>query len=516
MKNIRTIMLIATVSLLLGGCKLNNKNNTSSSSSIESSESSSSEEQDKGYVKVEKMSMISSDLRSSYAPALGDVKMLVLPIAFSGDTATGYEDNISTWTSTQLQRMYNYYFGDGLSLKNYYSSASFGQMDITGIVSDVYENTTYKVKDILDDESLNTLWDMMNAALDWVVETNTEINWDEYDINNDGFIDNIHLITNYTSWTWADNLWPHMFYTRRPKVDNRLSIDVYSVSGIGHVQDSITSIHEQGHIFGLEDYYDYSYGGNSPIDYIGGLDMQSHNVFDWNSFSKLSTGWLQPYVVTGTAKEAKITIKAASLNGDCIMIPADYSTWNGSAFDEYILIELFGPYGNNKEFWPSYTSRLTTNGGVRMYHVDARVYGSDKLEDFNEELLVVDDLEEQQINSPEDVKKYKYVTKGANNCSDWRDYEGGISQLSNHPLLTIIQRGGEFTFASTKSSDRHLLSNADLFKPNYKFTWDKYSHFFNKDALPQSKTDKGEVFPYEISFSDFNTDSITVTITKVK
>lgn len=515
MRNSKIILAVSVASLLLCSCSLF-KRFIPNSNSDKSSESQSSSEviEEGGYVKVEEMSMISSDLRSSYAPALGDVKMLVLPITFAGTTAYGYEDYLGTWTQTKLNNVNNYYFGESDSLKSYYAAASFGQLNITGMVSDVYQNTTYTIKSILQDGSMNVLWDMMDEALAWVIENRTDINWDEYDVNNDGYIDNIHLVTNYTSRTWADNLWPHMFYTRREKTRDVLEINVYSMSGIGYVSNSITAIHEQGHIFGLEDYYDYSEDGTSPIDYIGGLDMQSHNVFDWNSFSKLSTGWLKPYVVTGEKEVTKIRIDAASRSGDCIMIPADYSTWNGSAFDEYILIELFGPYGNNEKWWPSYSSQLSSAGGVRMYHVDARVYGSDQLEDFNEELLVVDDLDAQQIRCKEDVSKYKYLTKGANNCSDWRDYEGGIEQLADHPLLSIVQKGGSFTFA--QRDGRHTLSSSDLWKNGSKFTWDKYSKFCRKDAQSQELTDKGEVFPYDISFSDFEDGHITVTITKVK
>ena len=491
------------------------KSSSEESSSEESSSSSSSSIEEKGFVKVKDMSMVCSDLNSSYAPALGDVKMLVIPIQFAGDTANGYSNRISSWTQSRLDLLDSIYFGEEDSLKNYYDVASFGKMRMTGMVSDVYKNTTYSIADILDDNSMNVLWDMMEDALDWVVESNPDIDWSEYDVNNDGNLDNIHLITNYTSNKWAENLWPHMFYTRRPHTSEHLGIDVYSMSGIGFVTDFVTATHEQGHIFGLQDYYDYSDDGTSPIDYIGHLDMQSHNVFDWNSFSKLSVGWVEPYVVTGEADVTTITISAASLNGDCIIIPADYSTWNGSAFDEYFLIELFSPYGNNTRDWDYYYNAIGS-GGVRLYHVDARAYGSDVLDGYNPELLVVDDLEAQEINSIDDISKFAYNTLGANNSSNWRDYEGGIEQLGNHPLLSIVQRGGEFTFASKNQAVNHTLSVLDLFKNGHTFRFEDYSHFLNKDVTSTSTMDNGEVFPYEISFSNWSKEKITVTITKVR
>lgn len=491
---------------------------TSISSSSEeqssSEESSSSEPQPLGYVKVDHMSFVNSDLDSAYAPAIGDVKMLVIPIAFQGNTGNGYSSQIQNWTSTKLSNMYGYYFGESNSLSSYYATASFGKMNLTGMVSDVYPNTTYTVKAILEDDSMDTLWDMMDEALAWVMDNNPSIDWSEYDLNEDGNIDNIHLITNYSSNKWAENLWPHMYYTRRSHSGEHLGINVYSISGLSFVNNSVTAIHEQGHIFGLQDYYDYSNDGQSPIDYIGGLDMQSHNVFDWNSFSKLSTGWVEPYVVTGEAETTTITLNSASLTGDCIIIPADYSTWNGSAFDEYFLVELFTKYGNNVKDWSKYSGALGA-GGVRLYHVDARAYGSNQRVSYNNQLLVVDDMEEQEINSVEDVSKWNYTTLGANNCSDWRDYEGGIEQLANHPLLSIVQRGGDFTFAKN-NNDHKTLNATDLFKNGHKFTFEEYSHFLNKDRTSSSTMDNGEIFPYEISFSNFSQEHITVTITKVR
>lgn len=467
-----------------------------------------------GYVKVDKMSMVSSDLKSSYAPSMGDVKMLVIPISFAGDTADGYEDSMYRWSTSMLNNVNKYYFGEDDSLMTYYLTASLNQVRFSGKVTSVYQNTTISIKEILEDGSLNKLYDMIEDAINYVHDNDPTIDWSEYDLNQDGCIDNIHLATDYVSREWASNLWPHMFWTNRKGTIERPLANVYSITSSGYLRDPITAIHEQGHIFGLEDYYDYT--ENSEIDYIGQLDMQSYNVFDWNSFSKLSMGWVKPYVITGEADKVTLKLKAASINGDCLLIPADYSTWNGSAFDEYFLLELFAPYGNNKKDWNTYRSSLGTTPGVRLYHVDARVYASDKVVPWNPELLIVDDLEAQEINCKEDVAKWDYVTKGANNCSDWRAYEGGIEQLANYPLLSLIQRNGNATFGKNDSSVRHRLSSADLFKPGFNFTFDKYSKFLNKELVEQETMNNGEEFPYEISIDSINEDSCVVTVTKVK
>lgn len=484
-----------------------------SSSETSSSSESSSEDPGTGYTQVTKLSMLSSDLDKRYAPALGDVKLLVVPITFAGNTASGYTQYIQPWTNTKLQQVNGFYFGETDSLASYYKTASFDKLRITGMVADIYQNTTFTVKEVLDDGSMNALWDMMDAALDWLYET-TDIDWSEYDLNRDGCIDNIHFVTDYVSQEWGANLWPHMYFTDRTGTLEKPMINVYSMSGTGFVSDAITAIHEQGHIFGLDDYYDYSNGGSSPIDYIGHLDMQSHNCFDWNSYSKLTTGWVDPYVIDGTKDVTEITITAASKNGDCLIIPADYSTWNGSAFDEYILLELFAPFGNNKADWSRYSGTLGSAPGIRLYHVDGRVYGSNKTERWNPMQLIVDDMEDQEINCVEDIERWEYTTRGANNSSDWKDYEGGIYQLGSHPMLTLVQRGGDFTFAKT-DYDHHTLQAGDLFKRGHSFTFSKYSHFMNKNIAVQDTMDNGEVFPYQIDVVNITSDTATLKITKI-
>ena len=77
--------------------------------------SSNSSEQGDGYIQAEQMSFVSSDLKSSYAPSMGDVKLLVIPISFKGNTAQGYTSKIQAWTDTKISNVNQYYFGDYVS-----------------------------------------------------------------------------------------------------------------------------------------------------------------------------------------------------------------------------------------------------------------------------------------------------------------------------------------------------------------------------------------------------------------
>ena len=471
-----------------------------------------------GFVKADEVTMVSSDFNNAYAPSKGDVKLLVVPISFVGDAKDQPSDKYVDWTDSLKNDVQNIYFGQSDSLYAYYSAASFNQLHISGMVAPTYENSTITTSSIRNDNSCETLFQLIEDAVSWLEDTQTSINWSEYDLNQDGCIDNIHLITDFYEEDWGTTLWPHMWQTNIIGTVERPSANVYSISGTGFMSNAVTAIHEQGHIFGLQDYYDYT--PKSEIDYVGGFDMQSQNCFDWNSFSKLSMGWVKPYVINGEADVTTVNIKAASINGDCILIPADYSSWNGSAFDEYFLLELFAPFGNNKKDWQKYQSSLGYKPGIRLYHVDARMYGSNSLEPYAKEdgtydnKLKVEDLETQQIKSKEDIAKWNKRAFGANNSSNWIEGNEGIAQLADKPMLTLVQKGKEFTFAS--KNGRHTLSANDLFKPSDTFSFEDYSIFLNKEAEVQELTNKGEDFPYTFTVDYVDEDEATITFNKVK
>ncbi len=463
---------------------------------------------DTGFIKVEKLSILASDINNAYSPSVGNTNVLVVPISFPEVDA-----KLGTWTKDKLDKVNEAYFLGEDSLKSYYDVASFGKMNLSGLVTDIIEINEMTYQEINENEgSYEKLFDMIEIVSIKVQEKYKDIDWAEYDKNNDGCFDNIHMITNYKATVWAENLWPHMFSTNRPLPEKGLGVNVYSVSSILNINDATTAIHEQGHIFGLEDYYDYS----GKVHYLGGADMQDGDAFDWNSYSKMVTGWVSPYVYKGTTNNAKITLKAASINGDCLIIPANYSSWNGSAYDEYFLLELFSPFGNNKrdwKGWPKYLGKY----GVRIYHVDSRLWGANENENINHQFLSIDDLDTQAINSIEDRAKFKYATIGANNSYYWTDYEGGIEQSKDFNLLGLIQAQGKNTFGDPKSIGIYdtYLGEKDLFHEGDTFTFEKYANFIDKTLTNKKTMNNGEIFPYSIYFDEMSNESVTLTISRI-
>lgn len=448
-------------------------------------------------VSNEDLTILASDVDNDYAPSKGEVKVLVIPITLtlSDDVTFNY---LETWDSSHLKTLQTNYFASTklqVTFKDYYERASLDQMEVSGMVSDPYEETDsrYTADKIEEDDSFASLFAVINRAITYIEENNPDVDWSSYDLNDDGCLDNVHLITNfnttkYSTYTkndvWATPLWPHMWETGNTGTLDKPAANVYSISAINHVTDAITAIHEQGHIFGLDDYYDYSY----VADYIGCADMESYNMFDWNSFSKLTQGWISPYVVTGESNSVTLSMKAASSSGQCLVVPADYSTWNGSAYDEYFIIELFSPYENNADWWLAYDESYTLGDyGVRVYHVDARLTANGK-----------------ETDDPTNA------TWGCNNTANWEDSNGGNKAWSDFPLIALVSATGVNRFRISAS----YLTESDLFHEGDTFTFDEYSSFLSKSGKEVTTMDNGETFPYTITFDEMSKNSVTLTISK--
>ena len=437
------------------------------------------------------------DLHRHYSESLDDQKVLIVPIHIKDETSD------SRWNDSKIAKLNNIVFNqdDPASYVSYYHTASNGRLTMSGEVSPIYQ-TEYTRSQLEDDNrGKGNIFTMFSNATEWLNETDPTIDIaKDYDSNHDGYIDNIHFIVDATTSEWGSNLWPHMSQTGNyPSTgDNLPTVNTYSLSNTGELNDAYTFIHEQGHIFGLQDYYNYSslsdsYGNPEYVDYVGCLDMQSYTCFDWNVYSKLNMGWVDPYYFDGTKESATIEIGPAASTGDCIIVG---DNWNGNAFDEYITIELFADQGNNSLFWNNYSS-LLGNGGIRLSHVDSRLVNGENEED-------IDNITDGDLYTP-------YYLKYSNSVNSKDCY--GYSFNDDYHLLNVIQAGGKNTFSKPTTDNYSLFLNQnDLFQTGDVFSMAKYGQEFfpNKTTL-----DNGDDFPYIISFDKVTPESATITITKI-
>lgn len=469
-----------------------------------------------GVIKVNRQDLtINSHMMNKfYSPSSEYSKVVVVPVnLWTDDTSIDLVD----YTAADLPLINEKYFGDAddsaatISFKKYYEKLG---INFSGFVTAPYEvNSTMSdvEKNALKFETVYNpkrpgigLFNCMSQVFEWVKEDyETDLDWNLFDTDQNGSIDNIHFLFNYNGTAWGTSLWPHQGFTGNVNgtVDNE-KVNVYCVGARNKLNDSITQIHEQGHVFGLIDYYDYTDRSTSQINYIGHLDMQSDNVFDWNSYSKLVNKLVDPYVVTGTEDDVTIEIGDAATTGDCLIIPADYSTWNGSAFDEYFLVELFSKKGVNTLFWDNApTLAGSEDYGVRVYHVDSRIY----------------DMMNQKEASDNPAEWSSFLQIGPNNSYDYTATGIGCpAEWGDFKQLTLIQAGGVDTFGSdpTNPTGKYLTLN-DMFYTGDSFDFNFAKKFLSKSHRDDITTmDNGESFPYTISFESVDKDNARIRIVK--
>lgn len=180
-----------------------------------------------------------------------------------------------------------------------------------------------------------------------------------------------------------------------------------------------TYIHETGHMFGLDDYYDYN-EFKGPDGGLGGADMMDYTVGDHNPFSKIILGWTTPLVVT--EESVTVTLRPFSESGDVIMINP---SWENSYFDEYLLIDFYVPSFLN-EAHAGYRG-LFSESGIRIFHVDATA--------------------DPKQGSPQNENGYYSVFSFNNSDTD-------------HKLIKLIEADGNYSIEKTGVAD-----NADLYRP---------------------------------------------------
>ncbi len=317
-------------------------------------------------------------------PSTGEVKVLVFAVDFvdfpSASSNITIEDIDTAFNGDSAELTYE-------SLNSYYDKSSYGQLDLTADIygfyrasqpasyyedeydklwaTDQYGNWLYD-----DDEVTYPDSDLIYELLQYYDD---QIDYSDYDSNGDGYIDGVYVVyTHPVSYLNGSDLWwaYQDVYIYEGDVFDGVEPYYFVWSGTEFFEegsDNInarTIIHESGHMMGLDDYYDYydadiyhNSGG------LGGADMMDYAVGDHGAFSKLILGWIRPIVVeTSMTVDIRPFLEA----GEVILLTEH---WNGTIFDEYLLISYFVPEGLNDDD-PTY---LFSTEGIVIYHVSAKI-----------------------------------------------------------------------------------------------------------------------------------------------
>ncbi len=329
-----------------------------------------------------------------YCPTIGNPKLLVIPIWFNDS------DTFIAETNREMVRqdITKAYFGKNSdtgwrSVKTFYEEESSGLVTLSGTVSK-WREIDKSYKSYVNSGTSALVKDSVNWFFN--LPENASLSRSDFDSDNNGYLDGVMLIYaapdyvslrnyNYQNlWAYCSWIMPSAEFTDPvPNVYFWASYDfLYSPGDYAYYRtgasrygngstihcslDTHTFIHEMGHVFGLDDYYDYS-GQFSPA---GGFSMQDYAVGGHDPFSVMAYGWAKPYIVTDTME---IAIETFQKSRDFILLSPSWNEYN-SPFDEYILLELYSPTGLNQydcEYGDSGRGPNTT--AIRMWHIDARL-----------------------------------------------------------------------------------------------------------------------------------------------
>ena len=328
-------------------------------------------------------SLLDDELEYVGIPSLGDVKVLVFAVDFSDYTALSSDVTITdidnAFNGTSLSTQYE-------SLNSYYKKSSYNQLNLTADIfgfyraskPSTYYEDEYEKAYAWNDETNDYLYDedeitYPDSDLIYEILTyyNSQINYQDYDANNDGYIDGIYIVyTAPVSYEYGSDLWwaYQDYYAYYGDKFDQVEPNYFCWSGTDFLlegDDGInakTLIHETGHMLGIEDYYDYDSEDSFNSGGLGGADMMDNTVGDHNPFTKLLLGWIKPYVVTETME---VSLTPFMNSGDTLLI---INQWNNTIFDEYLLITFYTPTDLN------YLDRdeIFSISGILIYHIDAK------------------------------------------------------------------------------------------------------------------------------------------------
>ena len=300
--------------------------------------------------------------------AIGERRILVILMEFAD---LGFSK-----TQQDFEQLFNQtnYHEDGAqgSVKDYYMSASYGQLSLT---CDVYGPYTaihpmsYYGNNGLSGGDVNP-FSLFEEAIGYVCN---DADLKAYDGDGDGYVDNVHII--YAGYGEeaggpASAIWAHEMTFGREYIVNNMKIDKYSCAPElrGNSGKGITRIgphcHEIGHALGAMDYYDTDYKIDGEFLGTGVWDVMAQGSWnnngvtpaDFNPYVKSTNfGWITPHALP--AGETIIEPSSAS--------PNNYYILRSDDSNDYYLIE-----NRTKD---GYGAALPGEG-LLFFHIDGSIH----------------------------------------------------------------------------------------------------------------------------------------------
>ncbi|MBP7564056.1 MAG: M6 family metalloprotease domain-containing protein, partial [Candidatus Cloacimonetes bacterium] len=301
-------------------------------------------------------------------PSSGNRKLVMLLIGF---TDKSFSKTKTEFINLMNQTGYSFNNASG-SVKDWFLSNSFNQLnlstDVYGPYQAAHNMAYYGANDVYgyDVRPRELVLEAINSA-------DSEVDFSEYDNDDDGYMDGIYLIyAGYGEEAGASSnaIWAHA-WSISPVVKDGVYISSYSCSPelSGNSGTNITNIgvicHEFSHVCGLPDFYDTDYSGSGGQSFdlkkwdpmaSGSWNNNGKTPPHHNCYSKTALGWQNTTILN---------------NSVSLYIPNSHDHNVSYRFDTSIHNEYFMLENRQKSGWDLYIP----HHGLLIYHVDKNLSG---------------------------------------------------------------------------------------------------------------------------------------------
>ncbi len=449
-----------------------------------------------------------------YTPSVGEVPFLIVPVVLPGYENLATAENLSLINKAFFGNSSDLYFE---SLHSYYYRSSYGQFDITGVVTDYFDLKTYdssfkSINNITSDSPAIIALDALNWA-----STVQGYDLTDFDSDSDGLIDGMWIVYLGPTNSQQTQFWGFSSTTGYTGNVVNPTVNNYGWVGINFLDDSYASygsqinyqnkdcdahvlIHETGHMLGAYDYYTYSYSGYDPT---GRCLTMSYNSNDQDLYTKMLFGWVTPYIVYDTSK---LSIVASQAKKDqLIVIPYEGKQYtknqNGKVqfnmFDEYIVLEYYTDDDLNSYDYDCYQVNHIQGKGIRMLHIDNRLAYVNGYTSTSYQVSLFSDPDEVLTTTQKLIKPISNSESGYRSESS---FYGLPSSYDAFDEIRVISKDKRILSQTNEANTSTLFQSGDSFNiSNY------YNSFPNK-TLNSDKTtytvkfNNGKSFLYTIAF----------------
>jgi M6 family metalloprotease-like protein len=490
---------------------------------------------------------------------IGKEKILLLPIQFSDFpfSASVLQDINTAFNGSAEDTAY------WQSVSSFYAASSFGASELSFSVAPLYDSG-YSMSSFLKHSPAHSLRsaDILRDALSDYKSKN-KTTGSEFDGDGNGHIDGVFLIYSAPDYqtfaksypavwsgfdeaekkSYQENFWA---YSSNDNAGSDLAsplANAYSWAsssfmykgvkqGVG--VDAHTYIHETGHLYGLDDYYNYAInedGNSSPYRYYvptGGLDMMDANILDHDAWSKAALGWIAPYVVDNSLTYPfTVELGSSESSGDFLLIPT--GSYSGNVFDEYLMVEFYTPSGLNaldaaSAYAGSYPRGFFSQG-IKISHIDARIGLVNSLVSPSlVSYLGTQEMVKATFTHSSPSSYYRVIA--SNTPLSTENSTRKSVENPGYRLIHLLESNGVNTFANSDYATYQSFfyaNNNTLFQPQdgySEFSMSKFASFFeNHDFREAGLFNSGAAFPYTIRLNGYrNVDGAmkaSLTISKV-